>query len=372
MSLVETLAERVGPRPAGSQAGAAAADAVADALREAGLEPRFQEFPLLAYEADEPELEVDGVRWAAGPCMYAHPTPVDGVGGRIRRIGGQKRELAGGEEAPAFAIEDADGREVGRVYANPVAGGPIPFVSLQHPPITVGPTVFVSVADGERLRELEGATARLVVRGRFVPGRAERNVLAELSGASPETVVVSAHYDGVWRSPAAIDNATGVEALRRIAERMAGKRHPRTLLFAAFAAEEIGLVGSRYFVHEAKLRGELEQIVGNVNLDCVAHGDELDLMVAPDELRGRAVELAARLGLDDRYTLRVMEAGAGTDHFHFAQQGVPAVSILHFPYPEYHLPDDVPALVDERKLEDAVDLAAALVESQLRRPVPRP
>jgi hypothetical protein len=372
MSLVHELADRVGPRPAGSPAGAVAADAVAEALREAGLEPRFQEFPLLAYEAGEPELEVDGARWAAGPCMYAHPTPEGGVRGRVRHIGGQPRELAGGEDAPAFAIEDDQGREVGRIYANPVVGGPIPFLSLQHLPITVGPTVYVSVADGERLRELEGAAASLIVRGRFVPGRTERNVLAELAGESPETVVVSAHYDGVWRSPAAVDNASGVEALRRVAERLAGRRHPRTLLVAAFAAEEIGLVGSRYFVHEAKLRRELTRIVGNVNLDCVAHGDKLELMVAPEELRGRTLELVARLGLDDRYDLRVDGATEGTDHFHFAQQGVPAVSILHFPYPEYHLPDDVPALVDERKLEDVVELAAALVESQLRRPVPRP
>jgi hypothetical protein len=47
------------------------------------------------------------------------------------------------------------------------------------------------------------------------------------------------------------------------------------------------------------------------------------------------------------------------------------VTICHFPYDEYHLPDDTPELVDERVLADSVDLAVALVESQLAQPVAR-
>jgi hypothetical protein len=370
-NLIEVLGSRIGPRTAGSAAAAEAAEAIAGAFRGLGLEPRFQEFPLLGYEAGEPELEIEGERWAAGPCVYAHPTPDEGVVGRLRKIGEQPRDLGDGKPAPAFAIEDDAGLELGRIYANPVFGGAIPFISLQHPQITVGPTVHVSVVDGERLLGLEGARARLVVRGRFVPGMRERNVLAELRGASEETVVVSAHFDSVWRGPGAIDNASGVEGMLQIAERLVGREHPRTVLFAAFAAEEPGLLGSRYYVHEAKLRGELDRIVGVVNLDCVAHGEPLELMVGPDELRGRALEHAARLGLERRYRLEVTEPGPGTDHYWFAQERIPALSVLHFPYPEYHLPADLPGLADAARLADAVELATGLVESQLERPVPR-
>ena len=58
----------------------------------------------------------------------------------------------------------------------------------------------------------------------------------------------------------------------------------------------------------------------------------------------------------------------GTDHFYFAQEQIPAVSVLHFPYEEYHLPSERMELVDDQKLEDAVDLATALVEHQLAEP----
>jgi len=142
-------------------------------------------------------------------------------------------------------------------------------------------------------------------------------------------------------------------------------------VFAAWAAEEIGLVGSRWFVQDAKHRGEIGRYVGVVNLDCVAHGEKLMLMAAPPALLDRATSEAKRLGLDARYELQTVVPGGGTDHVPFVEAKVPGMSILHFPYPEYHLPTETLALVDEQKLEDSVELAVALVESQLAEPVAR-
>jgi hypothetical protein len=252
-----------------------------------------------------------------------------------------------------------------------VAGGAIPFFSLQHLHITIGPTVYISVEDGERLAAMPGVRARLVAGARFVPGRSDRNVIAELRGTSDEAVIVCAHFDSVWRGPGAIDNASGVEGIRRLAQRFVMRKQHRTLKFIAFAAEEPGCVGSHYFVKEAELRGELDRIVGVVNLDSIGRGESLMLMVGPDELRDRAFQEVRRLGLDRRYPLLVEGRGRGTDHYWFGQECIPALSILHFPYPEYHLPDERVELVDEAKLNDCVELAFALVKSQLARPVAR-
>ena len=368
MNLLQTLGVEIGVRTAGSAEAARAADAIADAFRELGLEPRFEEFTLLGYDAEEPELTIDDERWDAGPCQYAHPTPDGGVTGTLRRFGEQEG-MAGFPPTGVWSIDDADGNVQALVYENPVRGGAIPFLGF-GPVLTTGPAAFISTADARRVPD--GATATLRVSGRFVPGRRERNVVAELPGESDEAVVVCAHYDSVWRGPGVIDNASGVEGVRRIGEKLVGRRHPRTLVFIAFASEEIGLIGSHHLVWEWKLRGRLQKIVGCVNLDCIAHGDELELMVGPDELRGRAVEAAQRLGLDTRYKLHIIGPDNGTDHFYFAQEKIPAVSVLHFPYPEYHLPTERMELVDEQKLSDAVELATALVESQLARPVPKP
>jgi hypothetical protein len=364
VNLVEALAVGVGPRPAGSDAGARAAETVADAFRELGLEPRFQEFELVGYEADEPELVVDGEHWPAGPCMYAHPFDGEGI---VRRIGESPAPVGDGT-LPNFAIVGADGREVARLLTSPFSTGAIPFMS-SHTHITTPPTAFVSIADAKRLTD--GLHVRLKVGGRFIPGRRERNVLADLPGGGAERVLVTAHYDSVWHGPGAIDNATGVEGVRRIGEALAGRTLDRGVTLVAFAAEEIKLVGSHYFVDEAKLRGELDAIVGVVNLDCIARGDKLNILASPDALLGRAVEAARGLGLLDRYVLETGPATGGVDSHWFAAAGVPAATILHFPYDEYHLPAESPDLCDPKLMDDAVALALALVESQLAQPVPR-
>jgi hypothetical protein len=362
VNLVEALAGEVGPRTAGSDSAARAAEVVADAFRELGLEPRFQEFELLGYDADEPELEVEGERWPAGPCMYAHAFDGEGT---VRKIGSLPAPVGDGKLS-SFAVVSADGREVARLLTSPFSTGAIPFMS-SHVQITTPPTAFVSAADAERLED--GMHVRLKVGGRFLPGRRERNVIADLPGAGDGHVVVSAHYDSVWRGPGAIDNASGIEGVRRIGEALRDRELPRGVRLIGFAAEEIKMTGSRYYVDEAKLRDELKETKGVVNLDCIAHGDKLEVLASPDALLGRGIEAARALGLLDRYELETGPATGGIDSHWFVANDVPAATILHFPYDEYHLPADTPDLVDERFLDDAVALGLALVESQLAHPV---
>jgi Iap family predicted aminopeptidase len=368
VNLVETLGVEIGVRQAGTPAAARAAEAVADAFASLGLEPRFHEFELLGYEADEPELEIEGERWDAGPCMYANPT--DGaVEGRIRRLGSHS---IGGffPLADVFAVEDDEGLELTRLCMSPFGGAAIPFLTDARQ-IAVGPTVFISGRDSERLRAMEGAQARVRVSGRFVPGRRERNVVAELRGASDEAIVVSAHYDSVWRGPGVVDNATGIEGIRRLAERFAGGGHARSLVFVGFAAEEIGCIGSRQYIWDAEVTGELDRLKACVNLDCIAHGDRFELNASPPALLERAERLARELDLHRRYDISLGPASPGVDAFPFHEKGIPSVSLSHFPYAEYHLPSEQPALIDEQKMADSVEVAARLLEGLLDDPVAR-
>jgi Iap family predicted aminopeptidase len=366
VSLLETLGVEIGVRQAGTPAAKKAADAIAEVFRELGLDVRFHEFGLLGYEAEEPELEIEGERWDAGPCIYASPT--EGmVEGRVRRLG---QHSIGGffPEADVFAVEDDEGRELARLLMSPFGGAAIPFLTGARQ-IAVGPAAFISGADSMRLREMEGARARVRVSCRFVPGLVERNVIGELRGESDEAIVVSAHYDSVWRGPGVIDNATGVEGVQRLAERLAGKSHPRSLIFIAFAAEEIGCIGSRSWIFDAEVTGEISRVKACVNLDCIAHGDLFELGASPPALADRFAGFARELGLDKRYELSVGPAGPGVDAYPFHEKKIPAATVSHFPYDEYHLPTERLELIDEQKLADSVDVAALLIESLLEQPV---
>ena len=133
----------------------------------------------------------------------------------------------------------------------------------------------------------------------------------------------------------------------------------------------IGLIGARRFVSEAKLRGTLKRIRGVVNLDCIAHGERLGVYASPRELLGRAQAHAESLELTERYETVFSTTARGVDSVPFAEEGIPAATIVHFPYPEYHTTRERLELVDEQRLADAVELAAALVASQLERPIGR-
>ena len=110
------------------------------------------------------------------------------------------------------------------------------------------------------------------------------NVIGILPGKSKnekirnEIVVFSAHYDhlGVRRgvkgdsiANGADDDASGVTAMISLAYHFkALNNNQRTLMFVAFTAEEIGLVGSRYFGKQFNKK-ELERFVAGINIEMV-------------------------------------------------------------------------------------------------------
>ncbi len=94
----------------------------------------------------------------------------------------------------------------------------------------------------------------------------QRNVVATLPGAGnyPGVIVIGAHYDsrlveeidGTSLSPSANDNAAGVALLLESARQMSSRTWNQTVVFVAFASEEQGTFGSRYFVNSSVRSGQ--------------------------------------------------------------------------------------------------------------------
>ncbi len=108
-------------------------------------------------------------------------------------------------------------------------------------------------------------------------GKTYQNVVGVLPGKNlkNEIVLFSAHYDhiGVLRAVdgdsianGADDDASGVTALITLAQYFKEKNdNERTLIFAAFTAEEIGGYGSRYFADEIQAR----QYIAGINIEMI-------------------------------------------------------------------------------------------------------
>ncbi|MDX1631515.1 MAG: M28 family peptidase, partial [Thermoanaerobaculia bacterium] len=162
--------------------------------------------------------------------------------------------------------------------------------------------------------------------------RRTANVIARLPGAeSPqETVIVGCHHDA-WSFGASDPNSGSVvlfEVARGFAEAARrGVRPKRTLVFAHWAAEELGLQGSTEWVeaHETELRNDA---VAYLNLDMAGMGTRFGAAASPSlaplirEVAGEFYPERKDLEEAVRGTL-----GGGSDHVPFSSRvGVPVAS----------------------------------------------
>jgi len=169
------------------------------------------------------------------------------------------------------------------------------------------------------------------------------NVIARLQGAKQpdQAVIYSAHWDayGVGQPDAqgdairhgAVDNATGVAAVLELARAFAaGPRPARTVLFMALTAEEKGLLGATYYAAHPLM--PLAKTAAVINMEMFSpDGPTRDIASwgrGRVSLEGALAEAAKARG--KAYTPDPnLEAGFfyRADHFAFAQQGVPAITV---------------------------------------------
>ncbi len=106
-----------------------------------------------------------------------------------------------------------------------------------------------------------------------------QNVMGFIPGSQSDSMVaLVAHYDHLGAMgnqvyfPGANDNASGVAMMLSLAEYYSKKPPKYTIIFIAFGAEELGLLGSQYFVHYPPL--DLRRIKFAINFDLAGTGEE--------------------------------------------------------------------------------------------------
>jgi Zn-dependent M28 family amino/carboxypeptidase len=217
-----------------------------------------------------------------------------------------------------------------------------------------------------------------------------RNVIAVVPGTSPalngQALIVSAHYDHLglgWpdaRSgakgqlhPGADDNASGVAVMLELARLMANGRPERSVIFAAFAAEEAGLLGARHYVRAAQAPGApfpLSGHIANLNLDTVGRLEDGKVTIfgagSARELPFVFMGAGAVTGVPTQVVAQEINA---SDHTAFVEAGVPAVHVFASIANDYHRPSDTPDKIDyaglgkvAAVLKEAIDYLAARSE----------
>lgn len=370
MGHVERLAGDTGSRVAGTAGEAAAADHIAASLEDLGFQVERQPFPFQSYEDRGAELAVAEPRAAAIPSLALRLAAAGEVSGTLVPAGlGRPEDVAQADLVGKVALLRRGEITLGDKVRNAAAGGAIGVVITNNEPGnfagTLGtagsiPAVSVSQEDGDRLRALvnEGPVAvRLLVRSATREGTSE-NVIGTLAGSGPGTVVIGAHYDSVAAGPGANDNASGTATMLELARVLASRDLPYTLKVIAFGAEEIGLIGSRYYVASMPA-SEREDILAMINLDMVGVGNTL--RYAGSEDLSQAAEEAA-LELDLATSLLDDARADASDHASFRAAGVPVVFLTWTPDPNYHRATDTPEQIDPALLAATAKVVLAVLE----------
>lgn len=189
-----------------------------------------------------------------------------------------------------------------------------------------------------------------------------QNIVARLRGSDPvlnqEYIVIGAHYDHLGmggpgsnsRAPDTIavhngadDNASGVAGMLELAEELAMNRDMirRSILFVAFDAEELGLLGSKHFIDQSKELVDKMDVMINFDMIGRFYPEEKPLLISGT---GTATESEALLDtiashLDFRLTYSPEGFGA-SDHSSFYSRNVPVFFITSGAHEDYHLPLD--------------------------------
>lgn len=216
------------------------------------------------------------------------------------------------------------------------------------------------------------------------------NVVGILPGELADSaIVVDAHYDHLGRVGAgscraygadsicngADDDASGTVAVMQIAKALgAGKKPRRTIVFVATAGEEVGLIGTRWYIAHPV-----------VPLDHMTANLEIEMIDRPDSLAGGPGR--AWLTGYDRSSMGDMFAVAGlpiapdarlcqgfferSDNIAFARAGIPAHTLSTFDlHADYHRADDDMNLANIPHMTAVIRAAVSAVELLANGPVP--
>ncbi len=218
-----------------------------------------------------------------------------------------------------------------------------------------------------------GIKAFISVNASFDEKRPTRNVLAKITGSDKklkdEYVVIGGHMDHLGISPlgdvynGANDNASGTAVAMEIARilKLNKAKPKRTVVFAGWAGEEQGLLGSRHYADHSP---SIEKTIAYINMDMVGHGS--GNVPFRGEYYGPHIWKLLKENLPEKimeYVKPGRGGPGGSDHTPFLQKGIPAFAVMtegyHF---KYHRPGDDIDLIKPEILKRVGDLVYAAVQ----------
>jgi len=209
--------------------------------------------------------------------------------------------------------------------------------------------------------------------------RSSKNIIGLIEGTDyslkNEYVTLGAHYDheGIVNGEifnGADDNASGtvavLEAARRLAE---SKINKRSILIIFHAAEEKGLLGSKYLTANSSF---MNDIIVNINVDMVGR-EHIDTIysIGSDKLTAELKTIVEEVNNETvNFSFNYMFDEPGdpqrlyyrSDHYNYAKQNIPVVFFYDYMLTDYHKPSDDADKINFKKIEKVSALITGIAQ----------
>lgn len=199
------------------------------------------------------------------------------------------------------------------------------------------------------------------------------NVVGYMDNKAEHTVVIGAHFDHLGmggegslyrgKEPSihngADDNASGVAVTLDLANDLKGINTNYNYLFILFSAEEIGLLGSNYYVKNPTI--DLEKVNYMINLDMVGRLNEEKAM-AVHGVGTSPVFSQTLFANNSDFKIAEKESGIGpSDHTSFYLADIPVLHFFTGQHEDYHKPGDDPEKLNYEGMEQISQYLMAII-----------
>ena len=206
------------------------------------------------------------------------------------------------------------------------------------------------------------------------------NVVAMIPGRDPalrgQVVVLGAHLDHLGRSTfgaldpehpneirnGADDNASGVATIIELARLLKANPPRRSVAIVAFSGEELGLLGSAWFVEHAPFA--LDSVQAMLNFDMVGRLRDDKLMVYGTATATEMAEIVAGANTAPAFKLVAIGDGTGpSDHASFYLKNMPVLHFFTDLHDDYHRSTDDADKINAGGMARVVEYAERIVRT---------
>lgn len=398
---LEVLADEIGPRVTGTSEERASAEYIAEVLESYGYSVRLDEFALPS-RVIVPEVKIVApfdVKLHPAPLSNTALAPDDGVTAVVMDWGDSMTPPADWEPGMIAFMDAPEGEDRFYYFDDEVdaaidAGASAVIFKMYDfgeeaffsnilggrlsDPVDI-PAIILSPMQGEDLRYVL-ETDEVMINIQLETDKYSQNVVATRTPSnktrdSGKVLIIGAHYDSVYGSPGANDNASSVVTFMEFARVVANYPIDMELKFIAFGGEEFGFLGAHHYV-DSLSEEEKARIAGMINMEMLGSNyapQEYVFTATVDGSVNFINESMLAAGARLAEFLPPTEPVGFTDHVPFHQAGITAALLARaypgpIPWdpegrfglePQYHSTYDTLDHMCKERLEQAARILAA-------------